>query len=233
MKIISKILLPLMLLTLHGYSQKDSTIRVGIGIGMNYTFWQVNGSDLEKHNASYHGIDLSNSTFTFNQTATPSPSIKLHFENGSRKNIKFFTSLNLFYSKLLYEQYAETFYSSPLSSYKKTSTFKYTITPFHTNLELGSHFNIGRFYSRIGLNADFIYLNEIIEGFSIDSGMKEEVSRIKEKSLAIAGGTGITVGYYLMIKKVPVYWEFKTAYSICSYSKANIVCSSTHLGIKF
>ncbi|MBL7888249.1 MAG: hypothetical protein JNL24_01785 [Bacteroidia bacterium] len=229
----TKISLLSILITFNIYAQKDSTIKMGVGIGINYTFWNVNKNDLNQHNAAYHGIDLSNSTIALNTTATPSPFIKLYFENGSRKKIKFFTAINLFYSKLLYQQNAETFISSPSGSYKKTSRFNYTISPIHANVELGPHFNIGHFYSRTGLNIDFIYLNERIEGSSIDSGMNEKTTNIKESSFAIAGGAGITIGYNFTIKTVPIYWEFKTAYSLCSYSKANIMNSSTHLGIKF
>lgn len=229
----TKISLLSILITFNIYAQKDSTTKIGIGIGMNYTVWGVNENDLNKYNAAYHGIDLTNATIMLNTTATASPSIKLYFENGSRKKIKFFTAINLFYSKLLYQQNTVKFISSPSGSYKKTSQFNYTISPIHANAELGPHFNIGHFYGRAGLNIDFIYLNERIEGSSIDSGMNEKTTNIKESSFAIAGGTGITIGYNFPIKTVPFYWEFKTAYSLCSYSKANIMNSSTHLGIKF
>jgi hypothetical protein len=231
MKIFSKILLLLMLFTLHGYSQKDSLLIIKIGAGANYTNWL--GTDNYSHN-SYSHYSHRNQKASAVDTTTTAPTIRISLERKYSKRVNFFISENYFYSHIKSSLHLNSrddlTYST--SDYQKESKTQF----HHFNTALGTKISWSNFYFTPKLNLLVLFYNEhILEyGFSNNSGITQSVQNNNSKNkVAVGYGLGSSIGYDFPLKKHPFFIELGADYLFCNKHYPNYLSLSCLVGFRF
>ena len=214
----------------------DSTSIFKVSVGVNHTHYKTKG---KYYQSSWGHFDNSDTSFTYHDTVSYSPSIIVSLEEHFDKHFSFLVSLGYTQSKLSYHHSSSDSYNNPLPpvfSYSRNEEHSFKANPNNILLNFGVKINFRNFYFSPNFKIGYSFAKAIVsDTISVGTYTSQSttINSDKKQYYSFTGfGAALLVGYEFPIKPFPFYIEARADISSANPGTFKIYTWDVCIGIK-